>query len=169
MKLLGCTWSSQDVQHEALSLSLSLSLWSYRDSLKLSCRRQNFVITTTQIQATPTREHKLSSFLLAAARGAGGEIWLGTKIQGKLPDSLTSTKLRRRARHTEANKKDQSKKLKNNIVAASKKKPLGIDNNNNNNNTRRKQENPNISNWDFTNKEKQRKAKASQCLSFLGT
>jgi hypothetical protein len=53
--------------------------------------------------------------------GGGGEIWLGTKIQGKLPDSLTSTKLKRRASHTEANKKDQSKKLKNNIPAAKKK------------------------------------------------
>jgi hypothetical protein len=156
MKLSGCAaWSS-----------LYLSLWSYRDSLQLSWRGQNFVITTTQIQATPTREHKLTSFLLAAA-GWGGEIWLGTKIQGKLPDSLTSTKLRRRASHTEANKKDQSKKLKNNIPAAKKKnkKPLGIDNNNNN--TRRNKKTQYLKLGFY----QQREAKKSkgQCLSFLGT
>jgi len=121
MKLLGCTWSSQDVQHEALSLSLSLSLSLILQRLSWTeLERSELCDHHYSDSSNPNKRTQIDVLPSCSSKG-GGEIWLGTKIQGKLSDSLTSTKLRRRASHTEANKKDQSKKLKNNIPAAKKK------------------------------------------------
>jgi hypothetical protein len=84
MKLLGCIWSSQDVQHEALSLSLSLSVILQRLS-STELERSELCDHHYSDSSNPNKRTQIDVLPSCSSKGGGGGDLTGHKDSRQAP------------------------------------------------------------------------------------